>query len=194
MLVNTLYRVRSEGVEQVPDEGPALLVCNHVSFMDPLLLMASLRRPVRFVMYYKIFNAPLIKPVFRLASAIPIAGRSEDAAVLERAYDSIDAALADGEVVCIFPEGGLSRDGDMASFRTGVEKILERRPVTVVPMALRGLWGSVWSRRDSMMHRARLPRRFRARVKLVVGAPVEPAQASAQTLEEKVRELRGESA
>lgn len=194
VLVNTLYRVRSRGIKQVPDEGPVLLVCNHVSFMDPLLVMASLPRPVRFVMYYKIFNGPLIRPVFRLANAIPIAGHSEDPAVLKRAYDSIDAALADGEVVCIFPEGGLSRDGDVAPFRPGLEKVLERRPVPVVPMALRGLWGSVWSRRDSMLHRSRLPRRFRARVELVLGAPMAPEQASAQALEQQVRQLRGDTA
>jgi 1-acyl-sn-glycerol-3-phosphate acyltransferase len=110
------------------------------------------------------------------------------------AYEAIDAALADGEVVCIFPEGGLTRDGAIATFRPGVEKILARRPVPVVPMALRGLWGSVWSRRDSMMGRSRLPRRFRARVELVVDAPAEPHMASAGELETRVRELRGQIA
>jgi len=194
VLVNTLYRVRADGAGQIPDEGPALLVCNHVSFMDPLLLMANLRRPVRFVMYYKIFNIPLLSFVFRTAKAIPIAGHKEDPAVLQRAYDAIDVALAAGEVVCIFPEGGLSADGGIAPFRSGVEKILLRRPVPVVPMALRGLWGSVWSRRDSMLRRARLPRRFRARVELVVDAPRAPEQATAATLEARVRELRGDLA
>ncbi|OZB62377.1 MAG: glycerol acyltransferase, partial [Lysobacterales bacterium 13-68-4] len=171
VLVNTLYRVRVDGMQQVPEEGPALLVCNHVSFMDPLLLMANVRRPVRFVMYYRIFNTPLLRWLFRTAKAIPIAGQKEDPAVLEAAYEAIDAALADGELVCIFPEGGLTRDGAIAPFRPGVEKILARHPVPVVPMALRGLWGSVWSRRDSMLGRSRLPRRFRARVELEVDAP-----------------------
>jgi 1-acyl-sn-glycerol-3-phosphate acyltransferase len=193
-LVNTLYRVRADGVQQIPEDGPALLVCNHVSFMDPLLLMANLRRPTRFVMYYKIFNIPLLSFVFRTAKAIPIAGYKEDPAVLQQAYDAIDEALAAGEVVCIFPEGGLTGDGEIAPFRPGVEKILARRPVPVVPMALRGLWGSVWSRRDSMLHRARLPRRFRARVELVVDAPLAPEQVTAATLEMRVRELRGELA
>jgi 1-acyl-sn-glycerol-3-phosphate acyltransferase len=192
VLVNTLYRVRAEGTQNVPEEGAALLVCNHVSFMDPLLLMANLRRPVRFVMYYKIFNIPVLSFIFRTAKAIPIAGHKEDPQVLQRAYDAIDEALAAGEVVCIFPEGALSRDGEIAPFRSGVEKILERRPVPVVPMALRGLWGSVWSRRDSMLHRSRLPRRFRARVELVVDVPRAPQQVSAATLEARVRELRGD--
>jgi 1-acyl-sn-glycerol-3-phosphate acyltransferase len=194
VLVNTLYRVRVDGLENIPEEGPALLVCNHVSFMDPLLLMANLRRPARFVMYYKIFNIPLLKFVFRTAKAIPIAGQKEDPAILQRAYDEVDAALADGEIVCIFPEGGLTKDGDIAPFRPGVARILERRPVPVVPLALRGLWGSVWSRRDSMMHRARLPRRFRARVELVAGAPYSPVDAQLETLEARVRELRGDLA
>jgi 1-acyl-sn-glycerol-3-phosphate acyltransferase len=194
VLVNTLYRVRADGLQHVPEEGAALLVCNHVSFMDPLLLMANLRRPARFVMYYRIFNVPLLKFVFRTAKAIPIAGQKEDPAVLAQAYDAVDAALADGEVVCIFPEGALTRDGNIAPFRPGVEKILARRAVPVVPMALRGLWGSVWSRRDSMLGRARLPRRFRARVELVVDAPVTPAHADAASLEARVRELRGDKA
>jgi 1-acyl-sn-glycerol-3-phosphate acyltransferase len=194
VLVNTLYRVRADGVQHIPEEGAALLVCNHVSFMDPLLLMASLRRPARFVMYYKIFNIPLLRFVFRTAKAIPIAGYKEDPAVLQQAYDVIDEALAAGEVVCIFPEGGLTGDGQIATFRQGVEKILARRPVPVVPMALRGLWGSVWSRRDSMLRRARLPRRFRARVELVVDAPLAPQQVSAATLETRIRELRGDFA
>jgi 1-acyl-sn-glycerol-3-phosphate acyltransferase len=191
VLVNTLYRVRVDGAQNIPEEGAVLLVCNHVSFMDPLLLMANLRRPVRFVMDHRIFNIPLLRFVFRTARAIPIAGYKEDPQVLQRAYDAIDEALLAGEVVCIFPEGSLTRDGEIALFRPGVEKILARRPVPVVPMALRGLWGSVWSRRDSALHRARLPRRFRARVELVIDASVAPDQTGAAALEVRVRDLRG---
>jgi 1-acyl-sn-glycerol-3-phosphate acyltransferase len=194
VLVNTLYRVRADGLQHVPEEGPVLLVCNHVSYVDPLLLMANLRRPVRFVMYYRIFNIPLLRFLFRTAKAIPIAGQKEDPQVLHDAYEAIDAALADGEAVCVFPEGALTRDGAIAPFRPGVEKILARRPVPVVPMALRGLWGSVWSRRDSMLRRARLPRRFRARVELVADAPVPAERATAASLEARVRELRGDMA
>ncbi len=193
LLVNTLYRVRVDGADNVPEEGPVLLVCNHVSFVDPLLLMGNLRRPVRFVMYYKIFNVPVLRFVFRTAKAIPIAGQREDPLVLQQAYDAIDEALAAGQVVCVFPEGALTTDGAMAGFRPGVEKILARRPVPVVPMALRGLWGSMWSKRDSMLRRARLPRRFRARVELVVSAPVPAGLGSAAALETRVRTLRGDT-
>ena len=191
VLVNALYRVRVDGAQNIPEDGAVVLVCNHVSFMDALLLMANLRRPARFVMYHKIFNIPLLSFVFRTAKAIPIAGYKEDPQVLQQAYDAIDEALQAGEVVCIFPEGSLTRDGEIAPFRPGIEKVLARRPVPVVPMALRGLWGSVWSRRDSMLHRTRLPRRFRARVELVIDAPVAPAEASVAALEARVRELRG---
>lgn len=192
ILVKTLYRVETDGAERVPEEGPALLVCNHVSFMDPLVIMGIVRRPTRFVMYYKIFEIPLLKFIFRTAKAIPIAGAKEDAALLERAFDEIDRALADGELVCIFPEGGITRDGEIAPFRPGVERILARRPVPVVPIALRGLWGSVFSRRDSALGRARLPRRFWSRIAVAFGAPLPAAECDAGTLERRVRELRGD--
>ncbi len=171
-----------------------MLVCNHVSFMDPLIVNACTRRPPRFVMYYKIFNIPVLRFIFRTARAIPIAGRKEDEALMERAFDEVDRALADGELVCIFPEGGITRDGEIATFRPGIERILARRPVPVVPIALRGLWGSVFSRRDSALGRMRLPRRFRARIEVAIGTPVPPEQATAALLEERVRALRGDMA
>ena len=194
VLVHTLYRVRVDGLKNVPDEGAALVVCNHVSFMDPLILMASVRRPMRFVMYYKIFNIPVLNFVFRTAKAIPIAGRHEDEAQLARAFELIDAALAAGEVVCIFPEGGLTKDGGIATFRPGVDQILARRPVPVVPLALRGMWGSIFSRRDSALHRSRLPRRFWSKIELVGGSPLPASEANAAVLESRVGELRGDKA
>jgi 1-acyl-sn-glycerol-3-phosphate acyltransferase len=162
--------------------------------MDPLVIMGCVRRPVRFVMYYKIFDMPLLKWLFRAAKAIPIASAKEDAALMQRAFAEVDKELADGNVVCIFPEGGITRDGEIQRFRPGVEKILGARPVPVVPMALRGLWGSIFSRRDSALGRARLPRRIWSRIELVAEAPVPPAEATAAVLEAKVRELRGDAA
>ncbi len=194
VLVHTLYRVRVDGLKNVPDEGAALVVCNHVSFMDPLILMASVRRPMRFVMYYKIFNIPVLNFVFRTAKAIPIAGRHEDEAQLVRAFELIDEALAAGEVVCIFPEGGLTKDGGIARFRPGVDQVLARRPVPVVPLALRGMWGSIFSRHDSALHRSRLPRRFWSKIELVGGSPLSASEANAAVLESRVGELRGDKA
>ena len=199
VLVRTLYRLRARGIDHIPDEGAALVVCNHVSYMDALILAASIPRPVRFVMYYRIFDIPVMRWIFRTAKAIPIAGAREDPALMQRAFDEIDAALADGQVVGIFPEGRLTADGDIAAFKSGVEKILARaaqagRPVPVVPMALRGMWASMWSRRDSRFGRMRVPRRFRARVAVVADAPVDGASADAAMLEARVRTLRGDAA
>ncbi|KGM56459.1 glycerol acyltransferase [Lysobacter arseniciresistens ZS79] len=199
VLVRTLYRLRARGIDHVPEDGAALVVCNHVSYMDALLLAASIPRPVRFVMYYRIFNIPVMRWIFRTAKAIPIAGAKEDPALMQRAFDEIDAALADGQVVGIFPEGRLTADGEIAAFRSGVEAILERaaragRPVPVVPMALRGMWTSMWSRRDTLRGRMRVPRRFRAHVEVVADAPVDGTTADAAQLEAKVRALRGDAA
>ncbi|RXR03527.1 MFS transporter [Pseudoxanthomonas composti] len=194
VMVRALYRLRLHGVEQhIPEEGPALIVCNHVSYMDALILSAAIPRPVRFVMYYKIFNIPVMRWIFRNAKAIPIAGAREDPELMRKAFEEIDAALANGDVVGIFPEGALTKDGQIAAFKSGVEKILERRPVPVVPMALRGMWSSMWSHRDSRLRRMRMPRRFRAHIEVAAGAPL-PADSSAQALEAAVRGLRGDAA
>jgi 1-acyl-sn-glycerol-3-phosphate acyltransferase len=194
LIVSLLYRIRVEGEENLPDESAAVLVANHVSFMDPLIINACTRRPPRFVMYYKIFDIPVLRFIFRTARAIPIASRKENAALMERAFAEVDATLGRGDLVAIFPEGGITRDGVIAPFRPGVERILAARPVAVVPIALRGLWGSVFSRKDSALGRMRLPRRFRARIEVAIGAPIPAAEASAAVLEERVRELRGDLA
>lgn len=193
MLIHTVYRVRKEGLERIPDEGPALLVCNHVSLVDALIITGSVRRPVRFVMYHKIFRLPILRFIFRTAGAIPIAPAREDPALLERAYDEIDSALARGELVCIFPEGRLTLDGEIGEFKSGVERIVERRPVPVIPMALRGLWGSYFSHRHGRPLRG-LPRRLLSRVGLIAGDAVAPEEVSAENLKAMVLELRGDIA
>jgi 1-acyl-sn-glycerol-3-phosphate acyltransferase len=192
ILVNTLYRIRAEGLDKIPDEGPCVIACNHVSFIDALIVGGMVRRPVRFVMYYKVFQIPVLNWIFRTAGAIPIAGAKENPELMQKAFDRIEEYLSAGEVVGIFPEGGLTPDGSIQPFRPGIERILARSPVPVVPVALRNLWRSMWSRRwlRLRMQRARLPRRFRARIELVVGDPVPAAQANAAALEQKVGELR----
>ncbi len=193
ILMNVFYRVKIRGIDAIPDEGPALLVCNHISYADALVVMGSVRRPVRFVMYYKIFAMPVAKQIFRWAKAIPIAGFKEDPAIMERAFDEVSRELRDGNIVCIFPEGGLTRDGAIAPFRPGVERILARDPVPVIPMALQGLWGSVFSNRNQREKRAAVPRRFWSRVGLMVGKP-RSADVTAAELEADVRGLRGDLA
>ncbi len=193
ILINTLYRVRATGLENIPREGPAVLVCNHVSYVDALVVGGTIRRPVRFVMYYRIFEIPLTKLLFSTAKAIPIAPARENKALLDEAFERIDAELAAGNLVCIFPEGAITRDGKIHPFRPGVEAILQRRPVPVVPMALSGLWGSWFSRSKAKPEAVRrLPGRLFARVELRVGEPVPAQDASAASLELLVRTLRGD--
>jgi 1-acyl-sn-glycerol-3-phosphate acyltransferase len=190
ILINTLYRIRAAGLENIPRDGPAVLVCNHVSFADALVVGGTIRRPVRFVMYYRIFEIPVLKVLFNTAKAIPIASAREDEVLLEQAFDRIDAELEAGNVVCIFPEGAITRDGEIQRFRPGIERIIGRRPVPVIPMALDGLWGSWFSHRSNGALR-RLPGRLFRRVNLRVGEPVAPREVTAQGLELLVRTLRG---
>jgi 1-acyl-sn-glycerol-3-phosphate acyltransferase len=192
IIINLLYRIRPSGLENIPDKGPAVLVCNHVSFVDALVIGGSVRRPVRFVMYYKYFQIPLIKFLFRTAKAIPIAPAKEDEELLDAAFDQIDAELDAGNLVCIFPEGGITHDGEIQAFRAGIEKIIERRAVPVIPMALAGLWGSWFSRQQGGGLR-KIPGRLFARVEVRTGAAVDPADATAGNLELLVRTLRGQN-
>lgn len=194
LLVSALYRIRVDGTDRIPDEGAAVVVCNHVSFMDALIVMGCIKRPVRFVMYHRIFRIPVLSWIFRTARCIPIAPAKEDPELMERAFAEIDAALAAGEVVGIFPEGKLTTDGEIAPFRAGIERILAAHPAPVLPLALTGMWESMWSRRDSRLGRARLPRRLRARIGLVAGQLADGHSATAAGLEAQVRALRGEQA
>ncbi|MFV3285458.1 MFS transporter [Pseudomonas sp. NY15356] len=188
LLSHSMYRVEHRDLERIPDQGAALLVCNHVSFVDALLIGGAIRRPIRFVMYYKIYNLPVLNFVFRTAGAIPIAGRGEDEATYERAFARIAQYLADGELVCIFPEGKLSADGEIDVFKGGVSRILQETPVPVIPLALQGLWGSFFSRDPNKGFFKRLW----SRVTLVAGAAVPVDAAQPEALREKVCALRGD--
>lgn len=190
--IHIMYRIDVRGVEEfVPDEGPALLVCNHVSYMDALILSSAIPRPIRFVMYYKIFNAPLTRWAFKAAHAIPIAGKHEDAELMQRAFDEVDQALAEGELVCIFPEGRLTTDGEIGPFKNGMERILAKRPVPVVPLAIQGMWASIFSRKGVKSY-WRIPGRLRAYIAVNAEMPVDGAIAKAEDLEMKVRAIRGD--
>lgn len=188
LLGHSMYRVRQQGLEAIPDEGPAVLVCNHVSFVDALLIAGAVRRPVRFVMYYKIFQIPVLNFIFRTAGAVPIAARHEDEAIYTEAFERVSRYLSKGEVVCIFPEGKLTADGEINEFKAGVERILEANPVPVVPMALRGLWGSFFSRDPDKG----FFRRIWSQVDLIASAPIAASDANRQQLQAQVSLLRGD--
>ena len=190
LLSHTMYRVTHRGLESIPEKGGAIIVCNHVSYVDALLLAGAVRRPIRFIMFKPIFEMPVLNFVFRTGRAIPIVGRRMDEAAYEEAFREIREGLADGDLLCIFPEGKLTHDGEIDAFRPGIERILQETPVPVVPMALRGLWGSFFSHHGGIF---RDPKRFWSRVEIVAGGLVAP-QASASELREKVSALRGEFA
>ncbi len=186
LLSHTVYRVRSHGLEHIPEDGSVLLVCNHVSYMDALVIGGAVRRPVRFVMDHRIFRTPALGAFFRLAKTIPIAPRSEAPEIHQTAFDRIEDELREGNVVCIFPEGRLTRDGEVGEFRPGIERIVERYQVPVVPMALQGLWGSFFSNAGgpAMKH---WPTRFWSRIHLLVQEPVTADDVRAADLEARVR-------
>jgi 1-acyl-sn-glycerol-3-phosphate acyltransferase len=192
LLIHSIYRLEQQGLEHIPHEGPAVLVCNHVSFVDPIVIAAASRRPIRFVMDHRIFRMPLIGFIFRHMRTIPIAPAKEDAALMEKAFDEVARALDDGDLVGIFPEGSITQTGEMLAFRPGVQRIVARTPVPVIPLALRGLWGSFFSRKDGpAMSRPSQLRPF-AKIALVAGEPVAPEAASPDCLQAKVAQLRGD--
>ena len=186
MLIHSIYHVRKQGLDNVPDEGAAVMVCNHVSYVDALIIAGCVRRPIRFVMYYKIYNLPILNFVFRTAGAIPIAGKDENPELMEKAFSEIEQALKEGDLVCIFPEGKLTFNGKMNKFRPGVERILETTPVPVIPMALNGLWGSVFSR-DSSNIILRILKGIRSSVEIKIAPSIQ--EKTAQVLQKHVEKI-----
>lgn len=190
LLTRGVYRFQVRGDEHIPTEGPAVLVCNHVSYVDAVLLMAASPRPIRFIMDHRIFATPVLGALFRLGKAIPIAPQKDDPVAYERAFAEARRVLDEGDLLAIFPEGGLTRDGQLAEFRGGIMKILQTHPVPVVPMALGNLWGSFFSRVEGG---AAMRRPFRrgllSRVTLDVAAPLPAAQVSPAALRERVAAL-----
>ncbi len=194
MLVHSVYRLKVKNMEAIPETGPAVLACNHVSFVDALIIMAACRRPIRFIMHHTIFKMPIMSFVFRTAGAIPVASKREDPALREAAFDEVASALEQGDLIGIFPEGQITYDGELGQFRPGIERIVKRNPVPVVPMALRGLYGSFFSRMDgaAMSKPVRLLTRFWSEVELIAAEPVPAEGVRAADLRNTVLNLRGD--
>jgi len=196
VLSRFVYRFDIQGDEHIPVEGPAVLVCNHVSFIDAVLLMAASPRPIRFIMDHRIFKVPVLGWLFKLAKAIPIAPQKEDPAAYEAAFAKALGVLREGDLLAIFPEGAITRDGALQPFRGGVMKIVDSARAEgieppVIPMALTNLWGSFFSRIElrggepvAMVKPFR--RGFFSRVGLNVGAPVAPAEVRPELLQQRV--------
>lgn len=184
-----VYRFKVRGDEHIPTEGAAILVCNHVSFVDAILLMAASPRPVVFIMDHRIFAFPVLGWLFRLAKAIPIAPQKEDPQAYAAAFARAKAVLDDGQLLGIFPEGAITRDGQLGEFKGGVMKLLEANPVPVIPLALQNLWGSFFSRIEGSAMRKPFRRGFFSRVGVVAGEAVGPAQVTPAALRERVGTL-----
>ena len=189
VVARVVYRFQVRGDENIPTKGAALLVCNHVSFIDPVLLMAASPRPIVFIMDHQIFRNRVLGWFFRLAKAIPIAPQKVDAVIYEQAFARGRRVLEEGDLLCIFPEGGITRDGELAEFKGGVMKLLETHPVPVVPIALQNLWGSFFSRIEGSAMRRPFRRGLFSRVALVAGAAIPAVQASPAALRERVGRL-----
>jgi 1-acyl-sn-glycerol-3-phosphate acyltransferase len=178
-----IYRFRVRGDEHIPVSGPAVLISNHVSFMDAVLIMAASPRPIRFIMDHRIFATPVLGGVFRLAKAIPIAPRSEDPHTYEAAFATARQVLDEGDLLGIFPEGSITRDGELQPFKGGVLKILQANPVPVVPIGLSNLWGSFFSRIEQGRAMVKPFRRGSfSRVTLRAGPPIAPQDATLETM------------
>ena len=191
ILIHTVYRLEKHGIEHIPDEAPAVLICNHVSYVDALIIAAACRRPVRFVMDHRIFRWPILSFVFKAGRAIPIASAKDDPALKEKAFEEVSQALAKGELVGIFPEGRVTEDGEISSFRPGIAQIIARNPVPVIPMALSGLWGSIFSRKHGVLRQPWRARPFR-KVVLKIGEPLTPDKVTLESLLVEVTKLRGD--
>jgi 1-acyl-sn-glycerol-3-phosphate acyltransferase len=192
MMSRCMYRFKITGDHNLPAKGAAVLTCNHVSFIDPVLLMAASPRPIYFVMNYRIFKMPVLGWFFRLVKAIPIAPRAEDPVMYEAAFEAAAKVLRGGDLLAIFPEGGITRDGELQPFKGGIMKILENAKrdavdAPVIPMALTNLWGSFFSRVESG---AAMVRPFRrgafSRVGLNIGSPLAATELQPEALQHRI--------
>lgn len=191
LIAHTLYRLRVEGKLNVPKTGGALIVCNHVAYVDPPLLLATVDRPIRFLMYRPIYESPLIRPLAKLMRAIPIApedNRRDLVTALNEAKD----ALRNGEIVCIFAEGALTRLGHLLKFERGFEVIMKGVDVPIVPAFIDQVWGSIFSYKNGKFF-WKVPREIPYPITLAFGAPL-PATAKAHEVRAATQQMAAELA
>ncbi|MEC7940724.1 MAG: MFS transporter [Pseudomonadota bacterium] len=188
VVTHTMYRVKHKNLHNLPENGGALIVCNHVSYMDALLLSAVCPRLIRFVMEEDYAKLPPLRRFLKRAGVIPISSTNRRS--IRNAFNEVEQALHEGHIVCIFPEGKLTSDGEVAEFMRGMELIIRRSPVPVIPMALKGLWGSYFSRYKGRACKG-LPTRFWTKLEIEAGELISPTDASCETLRQTVSDLRG---
>ncbi|MDE3059670.1 MAG: 1-acyl-sn-glycerol-3-phosphate acyltransferase [Pseudomonadota bacterium] len=187
-LTRKIYRPRYIGFENIPATGPVVLISNHVSYIDGPLIDAGCNRIVRYLIDEDIYNLPGVHYIMKLGRAIPIAPNRKS---VEAAFDEISAGLRAGDAICIFPEGFLTFTGSLGRFRPGIEWIIRRDAVPVVPIAICGMWGSVFSRKYMKAALRWWPRQWRGRrVDVICGAPIPPEKVNVNYLQEIVLRLK----
>ena len=191
LLMHSIYRIEKQDLDKLPKEGPVLVVCNHVSFFDPPILLSVLPRPARFIMWYSFYDIPVIGRIFKWLKTIPIGSPKERPELIPQAYDQIAEELEAGHMVVIFPEGHITRTGELNKFQPGIDKILKRTPVPVVPMALRGMWGT-WTSRKKGQALKGVPTDYMKKLTVVASDPLTAEEATRPVLFDKILELRGD--
>ncbi len=191
LLIHSVYRLAKKGIENIPDEGAAILVANPVTCVDALVIAAACPRPVRYVMDHRLFNTPLLRFLLHATRSIPIASARENSAALDKVYDDIAKGLAAGDLICIFPEGTITRDGEMQPFRGDIRRIVDVTPVPVVPIALRGLWDSFFGRQGGALIVQLLRRGLFGKIGMSVGVPIAAQLVTPAILRQRVTQMHG---
>lgn len=189
LLAHTFYKIRIVGAEHVPFQGPALLSSNHISYIDAFLIVATIQRFIKFIMYKKIYELPLVRQICSILDVIPIAPYEGKASV-KQSLEAARQKLMSGEVVCIFPEGKITRDGQMSEFRPGLEAIMEGMNCPIIPVYLHNIWGSIFSFSGKKVL-WKLPKKIPYPITIVYGKAL-PPDAKASEVEEAVKALAAE--
>lgn len=172
---------------KLPAEGPGLIIANHISYLDGPIIQCGTTRPIRFVIDKYIYEQPGVNYFMRLSGAIPIAPKK---GIVEQALDEISQGLKNGDLICIFPEGQLTYTGNLGRFKPGIEWIISRDPVPVYPLALKGLWGSIFSRKYLRAKWRMIPRHFSRNIKAICGDPIMPEDVQINYLQRVIMELK----
>jgi len=193
LLVHSVYRIKTKNMERIPADGPALIVCNHAGFVDPAILLPAIPRPARFVMFGDFYNWPIVKYIFKGLKSIPIMPKRLDPKLFTQAFDTIEQELEAGKLVVVFPEGGITLDGEVRRFQPGIEQIIKRTPVPVIPVAIHGVWGT-WSSRHKGSAFTGIPKAFMKQITVSCGDPVPPEEMDRVMIREKVLALLADEA
>ncbi len=185
VIAKTTYRLKYEGRENIPKVGPAFLLPNHITYIDWAILAATCKRPIRYVMYHEYYNFPVLKYIFKWVGCIPVAQSKDDPIVKEQAFKMMEEAIQNGDLVCVFPEGTLTRDGRLVKFRSGYERVLKNIDTPVIPIAMTGLWGSYFSRKGGKAF-IKLPKPSRRKMYVKILEPIHKDIATAEHVQDLI--------